>query len=55
MLVNRLRASGVASADVGAEPIYGSFSFTEGVPVVVAEDELDLARRLLAEDGGEDA
>jgi hypothetical protein len=47
MMVNRLRASGVATADVGAEPIYGSFSFTEGAPVLVAEDQRELARRIL--------
>lgn len=54
MLVNRLRAEGAASADVGAEPIYGSFDFAEGIPVFVAEDELALARQILSEDPVDD-
>jgi hypothetical protein len=55
MVVNRLRAAGAVSADVGPEPIYGSFNFAEGVPVFVAEDELTLARQILNEDTAEDA
>ena len=49
MMVNRLRASGAETADVGAEPAYGSFSFAEGVPIYVAEDELSLARQVLSQ------
>lgn len=49
MIVNSLRASGVATADVGAESIYGSFTFSEGVRIYVAEDELTLARQVLSE------
>jgi hypothetical protein len=47
MLVNRLRAEGALTADVGAEPIYGSFNFAAGIPIYVADDELALARRIL--------
>lgn len=53
MIVNSLRASGAPTADLGAEPIYGSFNFTEGVPIYVAEDELALARQVLNELGEE--
>lgn len=49
MMVNRLRASGAETADVGAEPVYGSFNFAEGVPIYVAEDELTLARQVLSQ------
>jgi hypothetical protein len=49
MIVNSLRASGAQTADVGAEAIYGSLNFTEGVPIYVAEDELALARQVLSE------
>jgi hypothetical protein len=48
MLVNRLRAEGALTADVGAESIYGSMNFVEGVPILVAEDELVLARQILS-------
>jgi len=51
MLVNRLRASGAETADVGAEPVYGSINFAEGVPIYVAEDELALARQILGQLG----
>ena len=49
MIVNRLRVSGVPTADVGAESIYGSFNFAEGVRIYVAEDELEVARQILGE------
>lgn len=48
MIVNRLRAGGVTTANLGAEPIYRSLSFTEGVPIVVADDELAVAQEILA-------
>lgn len=48
MLVNRLRAEGALTADVGAEPIYGSMNFVEGVPILVGDDELALARQILS-------
>jgi hypothetical protein len=48
MIVNRLRADGVTTANLGAEPIYRSLSFTEGVPIVVADDELAMAQEVLA-------
>jgi hypothetical protein len=54
MIVNRLRASGVTTANLGAEPIYRSLSFTEGVPIVVADDELAAAQELLADLDGEE-
>lgn len=53
MTVNRLRASGAQTADMGAEPVYGSISFAEGVRIYVAEDELALARQILSELGEE--
>jgi hypothetical protein len=48
MIVNRLRSEGAASANLGAEPIYRSFAFTEGVPILIADDERDLANEILA-------
>jgi hypothetical protein len=54
MMVNRLRDSGVLTADVGAEPVYGSFSFAEGVPIFVAEDELALASQIISQLDEED-
>jgi hypothetical protein len=48
MIVNRLRAEGAGTANLGAEPIYRSLAFTEGVPILIAEDELALANEILA-------
>jgi hypothetical protein len=45
----RLRAGGAGTANLGAEPIYRSLAFTEGVPILVAEDELALANEILGE------
>ena len=36
------------SATSGAEPFYPSLAFTEGVSIVVAEDELERANAILA-------
>lgn len=49
IIVNRLRAGGAGTANLGAEPIYRSLAFTEGVPILVAEDELALAKDILAD------
>jgi hypothetical protein len=54
MIVNRLRAGGVTTANLGAEPIYRSLSFTEGVAIVVADDELAAAQEILAGLDGEE-
>jgi hypothetical protein len=54
VVVNRLRAAGAGTANLGAEPIYRSFAFTDGVPVLVAEDELALANEILRELDEED-
>ena len=48
LVVNRLRAEGAGTANLGAEPIYRSLTFTEGVPILIAEDELALATEILA-------
>lgn len=49
VVVSRLRAGGAGTANLGAEPIYRSLAFTEGVPILVAEDELALANEILTE------
>lgn len=49
VVVSRLRAGGAGTANLGAEPIYRSLAFTEGVPILVAEDELALANDILAD------
>jgi hypothetical protein len=49
VIVAELRASGVRTATTGADPAYGSFSFAEGVPVYVAEEDLVAAREVLSE------
>lgn len=49
VIVAELRAAGVTTATTGADPAYGSFSFAEGVPVYVAEEDLGMAWEVLSE------
>jgi hypothetical protein len=53
VIVSRLRAGGAGTANTGAEPVYPSLAFTEGVRILVAEDELALAQEILADLDGE--
>jgi len=46
VIAARLRASGI-EAIVGADSVYESLSFAEGVPVLVAADEVARALALL--------
>jgi hypothetical protein len=46
VIAARLRASGIA-ATVGADSIYPSVSFADGVPVYVSSDDAPRARALL--------
>ena len=48
MIVARLRAAGLRATNPGPE-IYGSLSFAQGIPVFVAEEDLDAARAVLEE------
>lgn len=49
VLVARLRASGLRASSYGSDTVYGSVTFAQGVPVFVAEDDLDAATALLAD------
>jgi hypothetical protein len=49
VIAARLRASGIA-VSVGADSVYPSVTFADGVPVFVSEDDLVLARALLEGD-----
>jgi hypothetical protein len=46
VIAARLRASGI-EATVGADSVYESVSFTEGVPVLVSADDASRALTLL--------
>ena len=48
VIVARLRAAGLRATNPGPE-IYGSLSFAQGIPVFVAEEDLDAARAVLEE------
>ncbi len=50
VIAARLRASGI-EATLGADSVYESISFAEGIPVFVSADDLVRARAVLA---GED-
>jgi Putative prokaryotic signal transducing protein len=46
VIVARLRASGIA-AIVGADSVYPSVTFADGVPVLVSADDVAQARAIL--------
>jgi hypothetical protein len=49
VIAARLRSSGIA-ATVGADSVYPSVAFADGVAVFVSADDAPLARALLASD-----
>jgi Putative prokaryotic signal transducing protein len=48
VIVARLRASGIA-ATAGADSVYPSVTFADGVPVLVSADDVAQARAILEE------
>jgi hypothetical protein len=49
VIAARLRASGIP-ATVGADSVYPSVTFADGVPVFVSEDDVPRAAAVLADD-----
>jgi hypothetical protein len=48
VIAARLRASGIETT-LGPDTVYESFSFAEGVPILVSADDVPRARALLDE------